>query len=143
EVEPGGDTHVYRLKNSASKDLEEILNEWTQNTQQASGSSGAQAGGQAAGGTLEQPVTVVADESSNSLIITASKSRYAQVLEIVKKLDVRRRQVLIEAALVEISGTLSERLGVELGYVSVDENPDKDSNRGFGVTSFGLSTLTD
>ncbi|MFG0317863.1 MAG: secretin N-terminal domain-containing protein [Planctomycetota bacterium JB042] len=143
EVDPRGDTHVYRLKNSASKDLEEILNEWAQNTQQSSGGASGAQGGQAGGGSLEQPVTVVADESSNSLIITASKSRYAQVLEIVKKLDVRRRQVLIETALVEISGTLSERLGVELGYVSVDENPDSDSNRGFGVTSFGLSTLTD
>ncbi len=143
EVDPRGDTHVYRLKNSAAKDLEEILNEWAQNTQQSSGGASGAQGGQAGGGSLEQPVTVVADESSNSLIITASKSRYAQVLEIVKKLDVRRRQVLIETALVEISGTLSERLGVELGYVSVDENPDSGSNRGFGVTSFGLSTLTD
>lgn len=144
EVDPRGDTHVYRLKNSAAKDLEEILNEWAQNTQQAGGTGGAAGAGQAGGrAALEQPVTIVADESSNSLIITASKSRYAQVLEIIKRLDVRRRQVLIESALVEISGTLSERLGVELGYVSVDETPDRDTNRGFGVTSFGLSTLTD
>ncbi|MFH0946721.1 MAG: secretin N-terminal domain-containing protein, partial [Planctomycetota bacterium] len=88
EVDPRGDTHVYRLKNSAAKELEEILTEWAQNSGAGSGGGGAQAGGAggagARGGTLEQPTTVVADESSNSLVITASKSRYAQILEIVK-----------------------------------------------------------
>jgi type II secretion system protein D len=144
EVDPRGDTHVYRLKNSAALELEEILTKWAESAGQAT-ASGAQPGaatsGTASSGTLEQPVTVVADEASNSLIITASRSRYAQVLEIVKKLDVRRRQVLIESAVVEISGTLNDVLGVELGYVNA---PGSDSDRtGFGVTSFGLSTLED
>lgn len=148
EVDPRGDTHVYRLKNSSAKDLEEILTEWAQNAGTGSSGGGGGGGGQAGGGggsrgTLEQPITVVADESSNSLVITASKSRYAQILEIVKKLDTRRRQVLIESALVEISGTLDERLGVELGYVSVDDTPSNGTNRGFGVTTFGLSTQVD
>lgn len=146
DVDPRGDTHVYRLKNSAAKDLEEILSEWAQNSgSSTTGGGGTAAGGQAGTtqGTLEQPVTVVADEFSNSLIISASKSRYAQILEIVKTLDMRRRQVLIETALVEISGTMAERLGVELGYVSVDETPTSGTNRGFGVSSFGLSDLID
>ncbi len=145
EVDPRGDTHVYRLKNSAAIDLEEILTQWLDSTGAGTSGGTATAGAQATGArnALEQQPTVVADEASNSLIITASKSRYAQVLEIIKRLDIRRRQVLIETALVEISGTLNERLGVELGYVSVDETPSKDSNRGFGVSSFGLSTLTD
>lgn len=151
DVDPRGDTHVYRLKNSSAKELEDILNEWAQNsTQGANGVGGGGAGaanqGGGAGGfnqgrSLEQPITVVADESSNSLIISASKSRYAQILEIVKKLDVRRRQVLVETALVEISGTLNDRLSVELGY-----GPD-DGSAGLsgeiGVSSFGLSEIVD
>lgn len=147
EVDPRGDTHVYRLKNSAAKDLEEILNEWAQNSGAGSSGGGAGGGGGQPGATagggrsLEQPITVVADEASNSLIISASKSRYAQILEIVKKLDVRRRQVLIESALVEISGTLTENLGVELGYI--DGQPGTSGEQGFGVTSFGLSELLD
>ncbi len=152
EVDPRGDTHVYRLKNSAAKDLEEVLSDWAQNSGAGSSSGGTRSGANGAAGgagtagnsgSLEQPITVVADEASNSLIITASKSRYAQILEIVKKLDERRRQVLIETALVEISGTLNDQLGVELGYVSVAKNPDNDTNRGFGVTQFGLSQLKD
>ncbi|MFH0944083.1 MAG: hypothetical protein V2A76_02695, partial [Planctomycetota bacterium] len=66
-----------------------------------------------------------------------------QILEIVKQLDVRRRQALIETALVEISGSLDERLGVELGYVSVDQTADGQTNGGFGLSSFGMSELQD
>lgn len=149
DVDPRGDTHVYRLKNSAAKDLEEILTDWASASQSGrSGGGGATPGGAAAstsGGSssLEQPVTVVADEASNSLVISASKSRYAQVLEVIKRLDVRRRQVLIESALVEISGTNEVDLGVELGYVSIDDTPDNNTARGFGVSNFGLSELDD
>jgi general secretion pathway protein D len=148
DVDPRGDTHVYRLKNSAAKDLEEILNDWAQ--QSASGgrsSGGATAGGAGAtttGGasSLEQPVTIVADEASNSLVISASKSRYAQVLEVIKRLDVRRRQVLIESALVEISGTSDFDLGVELGFVDLTFGSSTDDG-GFGLSNFGLSELED
>lgn len=149
DVDPRGDTHVYRLKNSAAKDLEEILQDWA-NAAQSGGRSGggASPGGATAttsggSGSLEQPITVVADEASNSLVISASKSRYAQVLEVIKRLDVRRRQVLIESALVEIQGSLDHALGVELGYVSIDDTPDNNTARGFGVTNFGLSELDD
>ncbi len=152
EVDPRGDTHVYRLKNSKAKDLADILNDWSNSNQ--SGSSGGSRSGPTAGGaaassssgssSLEQPVNVVADEGSNSLVISASKSRYAQVLEVIKRLDVRRRQVLIETALVEISGTLDNALGVELGYVSQDDQGGTGiATGGFGLSNFGLSTLED
>lgn len=152
EVDPRGDTHVYRLQNSAAKDLAEILNDWSSNSSSGGGSrssggatpGGAAASGSGGGSSLEQPVSVVADEASNSLVITASKSRYAQVLEVIKRLDVRRRQVLIESALVEISGSLNHALGVELGYVSLDDSGNPDlSTGGFGLSNFGLSTLED
>lgn len=148
DVDPRGDTHVYRLKNSAAKDLEEILQDWANAAQSGSRSGGASPGGATAtttggAGSLEQPITVVADEASNSLVISASKSRYAQVLEVIKRLDVRRRQVLIESALVEIQGSLDHALGVELGYVSIDDTPDNNTARGFGISNFGLSELDD
>ena len=143
EVDPRGDSHVYRLKNSAAKDLAEILDDWSQKLGTGSSGGGGGGAGGGTGGANEQPIVVVADEASNSLIISASKSRYAQVLEIVKKLDVRRRQVLIETALVEISGTLNDNLGVELGAISVNENNVTQGQGSFGISNFGLSELQD
>ncbi|MEW6741953.1 MAG: secretin N-terminal domain-containing protein [Planctomycetota bacterium] len=133
EVDPRGDTHVYRLRNVRAKELEEQLSAVIQGQQQGQRPQG---GAPQAGGA-EQQASVVAHEPTNSVIITASRTKYAELLEIVKQLDVRPAQVLIEAAMIEISNTLGETLGVELQTVDADErNP-------FGVTSFGFSTLLD
>jgi len=58
-------------------------------------------------------VKVVADEATNALLITADPSDIDAVGRIVDKLDVRRRQVLIEALIVEVSGNSIQRFGVE------------------------------
>ncbi len=67
------------------------------------------------------------------------KTRYAQMLEIMKKLDVRPHQVLIQAALIEITDSLNEILGVELAGVDVNAS----NKTGFGITSFGITSLVD
>lgn len=58
-------------------------------------------------------VKVVADETTNALLITADPSDIDAVGRIIDKLDVRRRQVLIEALIVEVSGNSIQRFGVE------------------------------
>jgi general secretion pathway protein D len=72
-------------------------------------------------------------------VITASKTRYAQLLEIIKTLDIRPSQVLIQAALIEITGSLNEILGVELA--AVDVNATKKTP--FGISSFNITDLVD
>jgi general secretion pathway protein D len=57
------------------------------------------------------------------------------VLDLIRRLDRRQDQVLIETALIELSGRNFLDLGVELGLA--------DLSAGFGVTSFGLSTFDD
>lgn len=153
EVDPRGDTHVYRLRNAKAEDLANVLQSVVDGSR-TSGSSSRRGGGPAGGGpqggggvpgasggtgTGEQPVVIVPDVDTNSLVITASKTRYAQLLEIMKKLDVRQHQVLIQAALIEITDSLNEILGVELA--AVDANAS--SSTGFGITSFGLTSLVD
>ncbi|MSR48120.1 MAG: hypothetical protein EXS13_13855 [Planctomycetes bacterium] len=153
EVDPRGDTHVYRLRNAKAQDLADVLQSVVDGSRTSGSSSrrgggaagggppsaGAQPSGGSSGGTGEQPVVIVPDVDTNSLVITASKTRYAQLLEIMKRLDVRPHQVLIQAALIEITDSLNEILGVELA--GVDANATSKS--GFGITSFGLTSLVD
>lgn len=151
EVDPRGDTHVYRLRNAKAEDLAEVLQSVVDGDRSRSRSSGRAGGGAQGGagnapgaagastGTGEQPVVIVPDVDTNSLVITASKTRYAQMLEIMKKLDVRPHQVLIQAALIEITDSLNEILGVELAGVDVNAS----SKSGFGITSFGITSLVD
>lgn len=134
EVEPRGFTHVYRLENTDAKTLEEVLKDVLSETQ----SSGtANRPGQAAGGaaSLEVQASVVADEISNSLVITAGDRKYAELLETIRSLDIRRRQVLVEAAIVETQESLNDtwRAGV-----ATANSMGGDNGVGF-VSNFGTT----
>jgi len=58
-------------------------------------------------------VKIVADDATNALLITAGPEDISAVGSIIDKLDVRRRQVLVEALIVEVSGNAAQRFGVE------------------------------
>jgi general secretion pathway protein D len=62
-----------------------------------------------------QPAPTVAYEtSSNTLVISADGETQAALESIIRRLDVRRPQVLVEAIIVEISDTAAQELGVQL-----------------------------
>ncbi len=54
---------------------------------------------------------IISDERTNSLLIYASKEDMKTIKEIVAKLDVVLAQVLIEAAIIEVTLTDSRDLG--------------------------------
>jgi general secretion pathway protein D len=58
-------------------------------------------------------VSIIADESQNALIVKAEPSLMREIEGAVNQLDARRSQVLIEAAIVEVSGTMGEQLGIQ------------------------------
>ena len=58
-------------------------------------------------------VTVAADESQNALVIVADPAKVRTLENIVRELDQPRSQVLIHAAIVEISGDIAKTLGVQ------------------------------
>lgn len=66
-------------------------------------------------------VTIQSDETLNALIVRAAPADMAEIRNIVDQLDVRRAQVLIEAAFVEISGDTTEAVGVQWGYGDMDK----------------------
>ena len=76
------------------------------------------AGGAAAGPSsiLEGAVTISSDKSTNSMIIVASPGDYETVKEVIQKLDIRRRQVYVEAAIIEMSLQKQRELGFEFLY---------------------------
>jgi general secretion pathway protein D len=89
----------------------------------------------------EKPQAVaIADEATNSLIVVAPQAYYSELRKIIDKLDVRRPQVLIEMAIIEVSSTQGLDIGVELA--AIDRAAD-DSSRGFVATQFGMSNMVD
>ncbi|MGB6231173.1 MAG: type II secretion system secretin GspD [Litorimonas sp.] len=67
----------------------------------------------------EVETTVAYDVGSNTLIINASGEVQAELAGLVRQLDVRRPQVLVEALIVEISDVAAKELGVQFAAVDV------------------------
>ena len=73
-------------------------------------------------------ISIQADKNSNSLIITAPHDLFNSLKGIVRKLDIRRAQVLVEAVIAEVSLTTARELGVE--WV-IDGTPSASNAVGF------------
>uniref|UniRef100_UPI00104F4683 type IV pilus secretin PilQ n=1 Tax=Variovorax sp. BK018 TaxID=3450241 RepID=UPI00104F4683 len=104
---------------------------------------GSGAGGGSGGTTriLSTRGSVLAEVRTNQLFVTDIPSRLAQVAELIQKLDVPIRQVLIEARFVEATDTFSKSLGAKLGGGFVNANssvgvtPSVSSSTTGGVTT--------
>ncbi len=120
----GGATQVIRLRHADAKTLTEILKGVMSGITPPGADAAAGQGGQ--GGAF----SVFADEGLNALVVRAEPSMMQEVELIVSQLDVRRAQVLIEAAIVEISDELGEDLGVQvaIGDESGKSTPVAGSN---------------
>ena len=76
----------------------------------------AQAGAKAAKGEAEgsaQPFDIIPDEATNSLILRASLSEYADALSILKTIDVYPQQVLLEVLVGEVNLKDDLKLGID------------------------------
>lgn len=71
--------------------------------------------GAASARILSQRGSAIAEPRTNQLFVTDIGTKLEQVQELIAKLDVPVRQVLIEARIVEASDTFGKSLGVRLG----------------------------
>jgi len=99
---------VIRLRHSDAKQLAEVLEAMGQGLAQ-------EAGAAASRDAAAAKALVKADESQNALVLIAEPSQIRTLENIVRQLDQPRSQVLIHAAIVEISGDINEALGVQWG----------------------------
>ena len=79
------------------------------------GSGGGGAGATGTRGLLSARGSVIAEPRTNQIFVSDIPSRLIQVEEMIAKLDVAVRQVLIEARIVEATDTFGKSLGVKLG----------------------------
>ena len=93
-------------------------------TQLTSSGSGASGGGRSAR-ILSERGSVISEPRTNQLFVTDIPSKLQQVQDLIAKLDISIRQVIIEARIVEADDSFGKSLGVRLG----------GGVRGFGVGS--------
>ncbi|HIP94552.1 MAG TPA: hypothetical protein EYH20_04360, partial [Leucothrix sp.] len=107
-------TKVIYLRYAKATDLAKVLTGFskTQKTTKATKKGAA--------GTQKANIDIQADDSTNSLIITAEADIQKNLEKVIRKLDVRRAQVLVEAIIAEVSADLSKNIGVQLGTGAAD-----------------------
>lgn len=88
------------------------------------------------GSFAEEDITIQPVSESNAIVVRARLEVQADLSALIQQLDQRRPQVLIEAAIVEVSGDIAEALGVQLG-LGAAAPPG-----GFAATSFSDGGLT-
>ena len=113
----GGTTKVVRLNHADAKNLTEILEGvMGEVVREVEGEGGGGGGSSRRNST---GFSVFADEGLNALVLRGEPSMMQEAEMIISQLDVRRAQVMIEAAIVEISDQLGEDLGVQ--FAAADE----------------------
>ncbi|PTS82806.1 type II secretion system protein GspD [Pseudomonas sp. HMWF032] len=120
-------TRVIRLRHGDAKSLAETLGEISEKLK-------PEAGGETTG--KPQTILIRADESLNALVLLAEPDVVATLEDIVRQLDVPRAQVMVEAAIVEVSGDITDALGVQW---AVD---GRGSTGGLGGTNFSGTGLS-
>lgn len=88
-------------------------------------------------------IRIIADDSTNSLVIRALPRDYRQIREAIERLDTLPLQVLIEATIAEVTLTNDLRYGVEWFFKSGDFQTTLSQRIGGSVTSAfpGFSAL--
>ncbi len=86
---------------------------------------------------LEGTVTITSDKATNSLIIVASPGDYETVKDVIQKLDIRRRQVYVEAAIIEMGLSKARELGFEFQTANYNNLETSNNLQGIGGTNFG------
>ena len=67
-------------------------------------------------GPSRAPAIIARYEGVNAVIISASADGQRTLGEVIRQLDTRREQVLVEAIVVEISNTAARKLGIQLAF---------------------------
>ena len=99
EVEGEGEIHVVKLQNAKAEDMLKTLNSLSKNKK----SSGSSKSGTKGTDVFEGDVQISANESTNSLVVVSSLQDFRNLKKVVEKLDVKRKQVFVEAAILEVS----------------------------------------
>ena len=130
-LDAGGNTDVVYLHYAEAAEIVDTLmgvgKIEEQETQQGKG--------KAAAGSSRGSFDIQADESTNALVITAPPDIMRTLKRVIRQLDIRRAQVLVEAIIAEVGEDTARDLGVQWIFAG-----DTGNNRGpVGVINYSNS----
>lgn len=146
--------NLYYLENADAETLSKTLNQIITGIKTPARS--ATKSKQPFASIISTEVSITADKPTNSLIINATPEDYVVLKEIINQLDIRRKQVYVEALIMELSMDATQNLGIGLqggfeigdeGVVGISTNmdgaisPDLLTTSVKGILAGGFSKL--
>jgi general secretion pathway protein D len=128
-LDGGENTQVIYLHYAKAADLMPILDSVAGTLTGFAPAAEGQAGGAKA-------ATIQAHEETNALIVTSSPAVFRELSAVVRQLDIRRPQVMVEAVIAEVTDELADEFGVQWASTSLDGADDTGL---IGGTNFGGS----
>lgn len=113
DLPPERGVFVYKLKNANATDLAAVLTNLVARSQTVA---------QITPGTkppirplteFEAPVQVFADKASNSIVISSTKVAWNHLQPVIRDLDMKRKQVFVEAVILEVQVDRLRQLGTD------------------------------
>jgi general secretion pathway protein D len=133
---------VYYLEYANAEDIAKVLQDLP--SKESTSVKEKAAAGAAGAPLLSGKVNITADKATNSLVITASSDDYTVVEEVIKKLDIPRPMVYIEAVVMEVNAQKDFSLGTEwtaAGSTTIG-NRDAVVGDGFLTPTSAIPALT-
>lgn len=114
-----GKINVYYLENANAEDVASTLQSLAQGTaNRPKAPPGAPPPAARSGSTAAElfagEVKVSADKPTNSLVVIANQNDYRSLVRVIEKLDIQRKQVFIEAVIMEVNLDRNSDIGVNL-----------------------------
>ncbi|MFH2124254.1 MAG: type II secretion system secretin GspD [Pseudomonadota bacterium] len=100
-----GNIHVVYLQHATAKDLATVLTALP-------GQQSTDPAKKGEAPTLSKDVKIMPDTETNSLIITASRTEFKELKDVINKLDIPRRMVYLEALIMEVDADATFDVGV-------------------------------
>ncbi len=155
-IEGEGQIHIYYLENASAEDVAATLSALTSGARGAAGAKkGAKggAGGGASGAAtgpaalFEGEVKVTAHKPTNSLVIESTLKDYLAIKRVIQQLDVRRKQVYVEAVIMEISSNRDRKIGISgsggmVFNIGGNDVPFLFGMGGLGISAFDMQQLS-
>jgi general secretion pathway protein D len=124
--------HVVYLKHASASELAPILDKIISAEQQKASKKKSN----------KEKSSIIADEATNSLIISAELDAYRSLSRVIAQLDIARTQVMIEAIIAEVALDSSNQLGVEWATAG-KTNGLQSSSSSTSTTGSLLSSLAE
>ena len=113
QLDSTGNTKTIFLKYANAEQVSEVLSGIGEIKQKEEAANSGRAAGAGAGASQRSLYSVQFHEETNALVLTAPPDIMREFDSVIRSLDIRRKQVHVEAIIVEISDNTAKELGIQ------------------------------